>query len=84
MSAAYPLPLSLLLNRCRCCLPALQPDPAPPCCLQVKKDEEDLEVGWGTSTGFKLPQRGPQMVDSKEGGQEGGKEVSGRLLWVSA
>lgn len=45
------------------------------CRIQVKKDEEDLEVGWGTSTGFKLPQRGPQMVDSKEGGKEGGKEV---------
>jgi hypothetical protein len=33
-------------------------------------------VGWGTSTGFKLPQRGPQMVESKDGSKEGGKEVS--------
>ena len=69
------MPLLLLLN-----LLPLLPAPAtlhpPSRCLQVKKDEEDLEVGWGTSTGFKLPQRGPQMVESKEGGKDGGKEVS--------
>lgn len=38
------------------------------CTLQVKKDEADLNVGWGAG-GFAasgLPPKGPQMVDGKE------------------
>jgi hypothetical protein len=42
---------------------------APPLHQQVKKEDEALNVAWGTGPAFNLPQRGPQMA-------EGGKEVS--------
>lgn len=41
--------------------------------MQVKKDEEELTVGWGEGPKFNLPKRGPQLVEGK-GGE---KEVSG-------
>lgn len=49
------------------------------CQLQVRKDEDELNVGWSGCGSVPLPTKGPQLVDGKEVGLGAWGHWGGRL-----